>query len=319
MRGTRWHRRSLPLSAHTITARRADRSHLCVSGVSEGECGVGPPGFPTRGQGSACKRGEGWMDEPDGRRFSSAYHQARPGVTELFFALADTSRYAWPVEPLRGTRGAVLDPAWRFATHPRSAAGGRPGRDRPVGGRACRSGTPGQRAAGTGRRGRAPVLLRERGGRLCGEVPAGRHSPAARPHGSPARTAPRRNTRGTRVLPVRALPVRPARLGPDDVSPARRTPAVARSAGPRPTDRPVRTAGFSVRRDDWRVLTPAIDSADAAALPADALYLPGPTAHRIQAAKRSPARWSAPGRSLEPPLRRVVADLPTAQPSQEPI
>ncbi|WP_262387097.1 hypothetical protein [Streptomyces sp. TRM49041] len=81
----------------------------------------------------------------------------------------------------------------------------------------------------------------------------------------------------------------------------------------------MRTAGFSVRRDDWRVLTPAIDSADAAALPADALYLPGPTAHRIQAAKRSPARWSAPGRSLEPPLRRVVADLPTAQPSQEPI
>lgn len=79
----------------------------------------------------------------------------------------------------------------------------------------------------------------------------------------------------------------------------------------------LRTAGFRVRRDERHVFTLAIDSAGAAALLADALYLPGLTTHRAQAAKRSLARWATPGRRLELPLRRVVAELPIEQQSQE--
>ncbi|MCD9899435.1 hypothetical protein LUR56_03665 [Streptomyces sp. MT29] len=81
----------------------------------------------------------------------------------------------------------------------------------------------------------------------------------------------------------------------------------------------LRATGFRVRADERRVFTLAIGSADSAALLADALYLPGLTQDRARAAKRSLARWADSGRCLELPLRRVVADLPTERPSQEPL
>lgn len=55
------------------------------------------------------RRGEGWMDEPDWRRFITAYHQEHAGITEQLFSLADTSPYAWLAEPLRAVEGTVLD------------------------------------------------------------------------------------------------------------------------------------------------------------------------------------------------------------------
>jgi hypothetical protein len=35
------------------------------------------------------------VNEEDWRRFLGAYHDARPGITERLFGLADESPYAW--------------------------------------------------------------------------------------------------------------------------------------------------------------------------------------------------------------------------------
>lgn len=71
----------------------------------------------------------------------------------------------------------------------------------------------------------------------------------------------------------------------------------------------LRRSGFLVRSDERRVFILAVDSADAASLLVDALYLPNLTERRAETAKRALTRWARPGRRLELPLRRVVAAI----------
>jgi hypothetical protein len=75
----------------------------------------------------------------------------------------------------------------------------------------------------------------------------------------------------------------------------------------------LRASGFGIRSDDHHVFTLAVDSPGAARLLVDALYLPRLTPPRAAAAQRALTRWARPGRRLQLPLRRVVADLPATR------
>jgi hypothetical protein len=79
------------------------------------------------------------------------------------------------------------------------------------------------------------------------------------------------------------------------------------------------TSGFRVRSDDRRVFTLALGSADSAALLVEALYLPGLSPLRAEVAKRTLTHWARPGRRLELPLRRVVAERSADHTHQESI
>lgn len=266
----------------------------------------------------ACEEDEGWMDEPDWRRFIAAYHQAHPGVTEQFFALADASPYAWLAEPLRGAPGAVLD----------LACGSAPTRDELADADWVGTDLSAAELAEAARQGRGP-LVRAGADALpfasssAGAVCAAMCLPVVTP-------LPQVLAEVRRVLrpggTLAALVPSQSGLSPSGMLGWLRVMAALRAVRqpwPNPRARDglsalLRTAGFRIRSDELRVFTLAIDSAGAGDLLADALYLPGLTAHRARAAKRSLARWAAPGRRLELPLRRVVADLPAGQPSPEP-
>lgn len=265
------------------------------------------------------KRDEGWMDEPDWRRFITAYHQAHPGITEQFFSLADTSPYAWLAGPLRGVGGTVLD----------LACGSARTRDELPDADWVGIDLSGAELAEAARRGRGP-LVRAGADALpaatasVGAVCAAMCLPVVTP-------LPQVLGEVRRVLrpggTLAALVPSQSGLSPSGMLGWLRVMAALRAVcqpWPNPQARDglaalLGAAGFGVRSDERRVFTLAIDSAEAAALLADALYLPRLTAHRAQTAKRSLARWAAPGRCLELPLRRVVAVLPTEPPSQEPI
>ncbi|MBQ1095344.1 methyltransferase domain-containing protein [Streptomyces sp. b94] len=259
------------------------------------------------------------MDEPGWRRFIAAYHQAHPGITEQLFALADTSPYAWLAEPLRGIEGTVLD----------LACGSAPTRQELPDADWVGIDLSAAELAEAARRGRGP-LIRAGADALpaasasTGAVCAAMCLPVVTP-------LPQVLGEIRRVLRpggmLAALVPSQSGLSPSGMLGWLRVMTALRALRqpwPNPQARDglpatLRTAGFRVRTDERRVFTLAIDSADAAALLADALYLPGLTPERSQAAKRSLARWAAPGRRLELPLRRVVAELAADPPSQEPL
>ncbi|MDB1088745.1 class I SAM-dependent methyltransferase [Streptomyces sp. ACA25] len=258
------------------------------------------------------------MDEPDWRRFVAAYHDAHPGITEQLFALADTSPYAWLAGPLRGTRGPVLD----------LACGSAPTREVLPDADWVGTDLSAAELAEAARRGRGP-LVRARADALpaasasvsavCAAMCLPVVTPLPQVLGEIRRVLRPGGTLAA-LVPSRSGLSPSGVLGWFRVMTALRA---VRQPWPNPQARDglaslLRTAGFRVLSDERRVFTLAIDSADTAALLADALYLPGLTPRRAAAAKRSLARWAVPGRHLELPLRRVVADLPSGPPSQEP-
>ncbi|WAX77476.1 class I SAM-dependent methyltransferase [Streptomyces sp. KMM 9044] len=259
------------------------------------------------------------MNEQEWRRFIAAYHHAHPGITEQLFTLADTSPYAWLAEPLHGIEGTVLDLACGSAptraelpyaewvgidlSAAELAEAARLGRGPLVRAGADSLPTASTSVAGVCAAMCLPVLTPLP--QVLEEVRR-----VLRPGGTLAALVPSQTGLTTSGM-----------LGWLRVMTALRA---VRQPWPSPQARDglaalLRDAGFHVRSDERHVFTLAIDSADAAALLPDALYLPGLTPRRAEAAKRSLARWAAPGRRLELPLRRVVACLPTGQPSEEPI
>ncbi|SCE38798.1 Methyltransferase domain-containing protein [Streptomyces sp. DvalAA-14] len=259
------------------------------------------------------------MDELDWRRFVAAYHQAHPGITEQLFLLADTSPYAWLAEVLHGTSGTLLD----------LACGSAPTRDELTDADWVGIDSSAAELAVAARRGRGP-LVRAGADRLpaatgsVGAVCAAMCLPVVTPLPRVLREVRRVLRPGgtlAALVPSRSGLSASGLVGWLRVMAALRA---VRQPWPNPRARDglaalLGTAGFRVRHNERRVFTLAIDSADAAALLVDALYLPGMTHHRAQAAKRSLARWAVPGRRLELPLRRVVADLPAHPPSTEPM
>ncbi|WND39764.1 methyltransferase domain-containing protein [Streptomyces sp. BB1-1-1] len=259
------------------------------------------------------------MDEPDWRRFITAYHHAHPGITEQLFSLADASPYTWLAEPLHGARGTILD----------LACGSAPTRDELPDADWVGVDLSAAELAEAARRGRWPLVRAGADalpvtsasvGAVCAAICLPVVTPLPQVLGEIRRVL---RPGGT----LAALVPSQSGLSPSGLLGWLRVMAALRAVRqpwPNPQARDglaplLGAAGFRVRRDERRVFTLAIESAEAAALLADALYLPGLTHHRAQTAKRSLARWASSGRRLELPLRRVVADLPAQQPSPEPI
>ncbi|MGW0732014.1 class I SAM-dependent methyltransferase [Streptomyces sp. NPDC002851] len=257
------------------------------------------------------------MDEWDWQRYVTAYHDSRPGITERLFRLADASPYAWLTDALPAEPGFVLDLACGSAPTrellPRArwlgvdssagelAAAALAGRTPLVRARADALPVPSATVDTVCAAMCLPVLTPLPG--VLGELRR-----VLRPGGTLAALVPAQS--GLSAAGI---------LGWARVMGALRT---VRQPWPNPRARDhlaglLREAGFRVHSDERRVFTLALESAEAAALLADALYLPGLTARRATAARRSLARWARPGRRLELPLRRVVAELPPSYGRQE--
>jgi SAM-dependent methyltransferase len=257
------------------------------------------------------------MDEQDWRRFLAGYHDSRPGITERFFGRADASPYTWLAEPLRPVRGTLLD----------LACGSAPTRDLLPDSDWIGIDSSAGELAEAARRGRGP-LIRATADALpvaSGTVEAvcaamclpvltplpqvlGEIRRVLRPGGTLAALVPAQSG-----LSLSGL------LGWARVMHAL---GALHQPWPNPQARDrlaalLRQSGFLVRSDERRVFTLALDSPDAAALLVDALYLPHLTRQRAEAAKHTLANWARPGRRLQLPLRRVVAQRPADHSRQE--
>ena len=250
------------------------------------------------------------MDENDWRRYIAAYHNARPGITERLFQRTGTSPYAWLAKPLRLVRGAVVD----------LACGSAPTRtllpDADWVGIDSSSGELAEAA----QRGRGP-LVRASADAL--PLPSGTVSAVCAAMCLPVLT-PLEQVLGEirRVLRPGGMlaALVPARLGPSPSgllgwAGVMRTLGAVHQPWPNPQARDglarvLRHAGFAIRSDERRVFNLTLDSPADAALLVDALYLPGLSTERAEAAKHTLAAWAGSGRRLPLPLRRVVAELP---------
>lgn len=250
------------------------------------------------------------MDERDWRRYITAYHDSRPGITERLFQRADASPYAWLADPLHAVQGTVLD----------LACGSAPTRallpDRDWVGVDLSAGELAEAA----RRGRTP-LVRASADALpvtsgaIGAVCAAMCLPVLTPLPrvlSEIRRVLRPGGMLAALVPAQSGLSLSGLLGWARVM---NTLGTMRQPWPNPQARDglaalLRRSGFLVHCDERRVFTLALDSPDAAALLVDALYLPHLTLRRAEAAKRALAGWARPGRRLQLPLRRVVAERP---------
>ncbi len=293
--------------------------HPRACGVSQTECVTSPAGFPRASTGGASRLHK----SQEGRGLDG-----RTGLATIHHRIPPRARRHHRATLLPGQRLTVClagrtaarhrghgpRPGLRFSTHPSGTPGRRLGRSRPFGRGTRRGGPARPGAAGAGRSGRTPRCLGERRGGLRGHVPAGGHAPAPDAGGDPACAAARRRARGAGALPVRALPVRDARLGAGDGGPARRTPAVAQPAGPRPTCLPSARGRVPCPQRRAARLHPGHRLGRRGG-PAGRCSLPA-RPHRPPGSGRQalPREMGNPGRRLELPLRRVVAELPTDQP-----
>ncbi|UGY91225.1 class I SAM-dependent methyltransferase [Streptomyces gobiensis] len=248
------------------------------------------------------------MDERDWRRYIGDYHDSRPGITERLFQHADASPHAWLADSLNSPPGAVLD----------LACGSAP----------TRASLPDANWIGVdssegelrtaARLGRVPLVRADADALplmtgAVGAVCASMCLPVLTP-------LPRVLAEIRRVLRpggvLAALVPAQSGLSASGMFGWARVMYTLRALHqpwPNPGARDslatlLRESGFLVHSDERQVFTLCLETPEAVALLVDGLYLPGLTPQRAAAAKRALAHWARPGRRLELPLRRVVAE-----------
>ncbi|EST38265.1 hypothetical protein N566_08320 [Streptomycetaceae bacterium MP113-05] len=255
------------------------------------------------------------MDEQQWRCYIAAYHGARPGITERLFQQADSDPHAWLAESLLPARGTVLDLACGTApTRPLLPDANWIGVD-----------SSEEELAEAAVRQRGP-LLRATADALpiasgsIGAVSAAMCLPVLTPLSRVLEEIRRVLQPGgtlAALVPAQSGLSLSGLLGWGRVMLPLRT---LHQPWPNPQARDGLSAllgesGFRVRSDERRVFALRIETDHAAALLIDALYLPHVTPERTEAAQRFLAYWARPGRRLQLPLRRVVAELADPRPT----
>ncbi|MFC4494684.1 class I SAM-dependent methyltransferase [Streptomyces ovatisporus] len=249
------------------------------------------------------------MHEQEWRHYVARYHDTRSGITERLFQQLDASPYRWLAGSLR-PEGPVLDLACGSA--PLRAVlpdADWAGIDSSTGELA--------RAAGQGRgplvRGSADALPVASG--AVDAVCASMCLPVLTPLGQvldEVRRVLRPGGMLAVLVPARMGPMPSGLLGWLRVMWALRA---VRQSWPNPeacdnAAAVLRRAGFLVESDERRVFRLPLENSEDASRLVDALYLPGLTPQRAEAAKSALGDWAEPGRALPLPLRRVVARTP---------
>ncbi|GAA3732052.1 class I SAM-dependent methyltransferase [Salinactinospora qingdaonensis] len=245
--------------------------------------------------------------EEEWRRFLTRFHEARPAITERLLDRADTSPYAWLVEPLRRVDGPVVD----------LACGSAPTRDELTAADWVGVDSSPAELAGAAARGRGPLVLGD-----ATALPFATGAVGAVCAAMSLQVLPRLDTvlaEVTRVLrpggTIAALT--PARLWPSltgMLTWARvlRVSGLPRPAWPNPracdtVGRVLEAHGLTVTSNRRHVFVLRMETPADTSLLVDSLYLPGVDEERLRSAQRALAPWAHPGRGLALPLRRVVA------------
>ncbi len=258
------------------------------------------------------------MDEQMWRRYLADYHDSRPAITERFFGQADSDPYAWLSRSLYPVQGTVLD----------LACGSAPTRALLPDADWIGVDSSEEELTEAARRHRGP-LLRATAEALpiasgsIGAVCAAMCLPVLTPLPQVLQEI-RRVLRPGGILA--ALVPAESGLSPSGMLGWARVMLplrTLRQPWPNPHARDglsslLRESGFHVRSEERRVFTLRIETPEAASLLVDALYLPHVTQARADAARRSLAHWAHPGRRLQLPLRRVVAELVDPDPREHP-
>ncbi|KUO14532.1 class I SAM-dependent methyltransferase [Streptomyces dysideae] len=261
------------------------------------------------------------MNEENWRRFLSGYHDTRPGITERLVHLADESPYAWLAEPLHSYAGTVLD----------LACGSAPMRVRLPDARWVGVDASAGELASAAQLGRGPVVRADAtalpvrsasADAVCASMCLPVLTPLPQVLGEVRRVLRPGGTLAALVPAQSGLSASGALAWARVMYGLR----AVRQPWPNPEARDglaelLRGAGFRVRSDQRHVFArqPALhlDTPDAVAMLVDGLYLPRLTGRRARAAKQALAAWARPGRRLELPLRRVVAEIPAVSAGRE--
>ncbi|NUQ98650.1 MAG: class I SAM-dependent methyltransferase [Streptomyces sp.] len=250
------------------------------------------------------------MDDQNWRRYLGDYHDTRPAITERLFRLADASPYGWLAQSLRPPTGIVVD----------LACGSAPLRELLPDARWIGVDVSAGELAAAARLGRGPLVRADAGAlpvrsASADAVCASMCLPVLTPLSQVLREVRRVLRPGGTLAAL--VPSRSGLSASGTLAWARVMWALRAVHQPWPNPQArdglaalLCEAGFRVRSDEHRVFSLRLDTPDAAGLLVDGLYLPRLGAQRAEAAKKSLADWTGPGRRLELPLRRVVAERP---------